>query len=30
MHSAYVDGVRLLALPQAEAEFFACVIRALV
>ena len=30
VHSAYVDGVRLLALPQAEAEFFACVISALV
>ena len=30
VHSAYVDGVGLLALPQAEAEFFVCVISALV
>ena len=30
VHSAYVDAVRLLALPQAEAELFVCVISALV
>ena len=30
VHSAYVDGVGLLALPQAEAELFVCVISALV
>ena len=30
MHSAHVDGVGLLAPPQAEAEFFVCVISALV
>ena len=30
VHSAYVDGVRLPALPQAEAELFVCVIDALV
>ena len=30
VHSAYVDGVGLLALPQAEAEFFVCVNSALV
>ena len=30
VHSAYVDGVGLLALPQAEAKFFVCVISALV
>ena len=30
MHGADVDGVRLLALPQAEAELFVCVISALV
>ena len=30
MHSAYVDGVGLLALPQAEAELFVCGISALV
>ena len=30
VHSAYVDGVGLLALPQAEAELFACLISALV
>ena len=30
VHSAYVDGVGLTALPQAEAELFVCVIRALV
>ena len=29
VHSAYVDGVGLLALPQAEAELFVCVISAL-
>ena len=29
-HSAYVDGVGLPALPQAEAELFVCVISALV
>ena len=28
VHSAYVDGVGLLALPQAEAELFVCVISA--
>ena len=30
VHSAYVDGVGLPALPQAEAELFVCVISALV
>ena len=30
VHSAYVDGVGLLALPQAEAELFVCGISALV
>ena len=30
VHSAYVDGVGLLALPQAEAELFVCVISAVV
>ena len=30
VHSAYVDGVGLLALPEAEAELFLCVISALV
>ena len=30
VHSAYVEGVRLPALPQAEAESFVCVINALV
>ena len=30
VHSAYVDGVGLLAVPQAEAELFVCVISALV
>ena len=30
VHRAYVDGVGLLALPQAEAELFVCVISALV
>ena len=30
VHSAYVDGVGLTALPQAEAELFVCVISALV
>ena len=30
VHSAYVDEVGLLALPQAEAELFVCVISALV
>ena len=30
VHSAYVDGVGLPVLPQAEAEFFLCVISALV
>ena len=30
VHSADVDGVGLLALPQAEAELFVCVISALV
>ena len=30
MHSAYVEGLGLLALPQAEAELFVCVLSALV
>ena len=30
LHSAYVNGVGLLALPQAETELFVCVISALV
>ena len=30
VHRAYVDGVGLPALPQAEAELFVCVISALV
>ena len=30
VHSAYVNGVGLLALPQAEAEFFVCAISSLV
>ena len=30
VYSAYVDGVGLLALPQAEAELVVCVINALV
>ena len=30
VHSAYVDGVGLLALPQGEAELFVCVISTLV
>ena len=30
MHSAYVDGVGLPALPQAATELFVCVINALV
>ena len=30
VHSAYVEGVGLPALPQAEAELFVCVISALV
>ena len=30
VHGAYVDGVGLPALPQAEAELFVCVISALV
>ena len=30
VHSAYVNGVELPGLPQAEAELFVCVINALV
>ena len=30
VHSAYVDGVGLTTLPQAEAELFVCLISALV
>ena len=30
VHSAYVDGVGLLELPQAEAELFVCVVSPLV
>ena len=30
VHSAYVDGVGLPGLPQAEAQLFVCVISALV